>query len=537
MIKSITILANSNKKSIDFSRNETSKIVIDCNQFAKNNNSFDIEIVFNVPIISLRNHDYTWVDLKSNRVANSFCPKILKLENGFIIQSNITDGIWEFNNKTPKQLLWRFNPEYSKPLAVYLGDQNSKSIYQANSGFSFLENPTLLFSQKNGLEISRSKIPFSAIACFTDHCDFDTLENLKLQREFFKKNEIKVTKGFFLNHFSKRSDNASLQNDKQELLLWREDGHELCYHSLSQSIKSDEESFQDFRDFIPPFSDLKVWIDHGYQPYNFSLLEKNKNRNLQYENNLKNKNISVLWNYIDSGTSTQNVLNQLNTNNFTLEKYLKGIKSLSFKKKIQLMIKNIFFHYYANETLLIKYKNLASNFKTVFIKREYKKFSGFVKNVFQVSKPLLKILINWKSIKNQPYKLAKYSPLIFKHKINNEHFTIFQTIEMLDFVASLNKKSINDFVHEKGVFIAHTYFSVTMNYHSGRLIVNNKINSKVEENFEFLSQKIKSNEIWNPTLSELIDYYSIFESAVVDIDENGVIFMKNVTNLHSRSIN
>ena len=81
--------------------------------------------------------------------------------------------------------------------------------------------------------MSRSIKSFSAIACFTDHCDFDTLSNLQLQRTFFKEKDIKVTKGFFLNHFSKRQDNASYERDKMELDLWINDGHELCYHSLS----------------------------------------------------------------------------------------------------------------------------------------------------------------------------------------------------------------------------------------------------------------------------------------------------------------
>jgi hypothetical protein len=83
----------------------------------------------------------------------------------------------------------------------------------------FIENPTLLFSKIGALELSRSALPFLAIACFTDHCDFDTLANLKLQRQLFEQTIIKVTKGFFLDHFSKRGENASYKNEAKELDL------------------------------------------------------------------------------------------------------------------------------------------------------------------------------------------------------------------------------------------------------------------------------------------------------------------------------
>ena len=82
-----------------------------------------------------------------------------------------------------------------------------------------------------------------------------------------------MTKGFFLHHYSKRADNASYENDQAELQLWLSDGHELAYHSLSQSLKKEEEAFADFYQFTPPFDQCPTWIDHGYQPYNFSLYQ------------------------------------------------------------------------------------------------------------------------------------------------------------------------------------------------------------------------------------------------------------------------
>ncbi len=204
----VTLLSKSTKEIRNLKVLEN-KLVIDFTNAIENSNSFDLEIEFKSKIIGFRNHDYTWQNLNNDRIANEYTPKIIKLEDGNYVQANINQGIWEINKKNPYQLIWKFNPEFSKPITEYVGPTAQKRIYQANNKVVFLENPTLLFSKNGALEISRSAIPFSAIACFTDHCDFDTAQNLKLQRQLFKESNIKVTKGFFINHFSKRSDNAS----------------------------------------------------------------------------------------------------------------------------------------------------------------------------------------------------------------------------------------------------------------------------------------------------------------------------------------
>lgn len=536
MIHSIIIVTPSGDQNIDFEVNDSLKQAIDLSLFNLSDfNSFDIKITFSQTIAEFRSHDYTWQKSEINFIANEFSPKIIKLENGQIVQSNITAGIWEIDENDTTVLLWRFNPDFSVPIASYLGNENRKTISSAKQQFNFIETPALLFPKKEAIEISRSKNPFTAVACFTDHCDFDTAENLILQREFFKEHQIKVTKGFFLNHFSKREDNASFQNQKQELLKWSDDGHELCYHSLSQSIKTDQESFVDFEKFVPPLHDIKVWIDHGFQPYNFSLLKNKKFNKNEFENILNKKNINTLWNYIDSGTATHGVINQFNPRHFTLSNFLNGNKGLGFIKNTQLIIKNIIFHYYNEEELILKYKHTASRFKKVFFQRQFKLFFPLVRDFFQLSISIFSVLLFWNTKKKNPYKLAKYSPTVFKHIIFDKEFYIFQTLEMLDFKKSLSHENINTLINEKGVFIAHTYFSVPMEYHEGKLFsTETTIDKKVSENFKYLGYKIKSNQIWNPTLTELIEYWSDFEKLVLDIDLEGNIFEKSNTNLQKR---
>jgi hypothetical protein len=105
--------------------------------------------------------------------------------------------------------------------------------------------------------------------------------------------------------------------------------------------------------------------------------------------------------------------------------------------------------------------------------------------------------------------MAAYSSTIFKHTINNSTYSIFQTVEMLNFKTSLCKENIDKLINEKGLFIAHTYFSVPMNYHVGKLIdKNGTVNEIVDKNFSYLSEKIQNNQIWNPTISELVLFFN-----------------------------
>ncbi|WP_395063672.1 hypothetical protein [Flavobacterium sp.] len=358
-----------------------------------------------------------------------------------------------------------------------------------------------------------------------------------MQRVFFKEKAIKVTKGFFLNHFSKREDNASYENQKNEIDLWKNDLHELCYHSLSQSIKSDDDSFSDFENFEPPYLDIPTWIDHGYQPYNFSLYKNFNKEDAYFESVLIKKNITILWNYIDCGTATRGVINQLNGSHFTLSSFLKGNKNLSFIKRMQLMIKNIIFHYYATQDIILKYKSLAQNFKNIIYKKQIMLVFKLVSNFISISKPILAVFLGWNKHKNTPFKYAKYSPIFFKHRIAEKEFYIFQTLEMVDFKKSLSKENIDLLLQEKGLFIAHTYFSVPMNYHQGKMFATtSKIDQEVAANFNYLSENIKNNNIWNPTISELIGYMKNFENSILDINPEGTILVKSSANLLFRTV-
>jgi hypothetical protein len=534
MIKSVRFISNSENRDCPFVESG-SKVVIDLSGIAMKVDAFDLAITLSQTISAVRNHDYTWITPERDILAGPFGPKVIRLADGSFIQANLNIGFWEVRKNAPNVLHWRFYPADSAPLAVYKGEHNERSIEQAKTDYQFAENPALLFSDE-AFEFSRSPIPFSAIACFTDHCDFDTAGNLKVQREFFKELGVKVTKGFFLNDYSKR-ENASFETDADELTQWRTDGHELAYHSLSQSIKPTAESLEDFFSFTPPFPDLPTYIDHGYQPYNFSLFRENKITSADYEKTLIEKNITTLWNYVDSGTATTGVINQLNSSDFTLSRFMKGNADLGFAKKISLVVKNIMFHYYSDEKIILSYKKTASGFKKVFYQKKLGGILQLVKNFVGLSIPILKVFVNWRSCKNQPFRLARYTPLLFRHIISGREFYIFQTLEMVDFKKALDRQNIDRLIAEKGVFIAHTYFSVPMQYHAGRLLkTQDEVDERVAGNFRYLAGKIKSGELWNPTVNELVSFLAKFEKIILDQDSEGTIIVKNNEDIPYRKV-
>ena len=118
------------------------KFILD-NLTTENLNSFDIIIEFESPIISFRNHDYTWVAISQDRIANDFSPKAIRLQNGMYVQANCNWGIWEVNAKNTKQLLWRFNPDFAAPITQYSNENNIKKIVSAAPDFNFSDNLAL----------------------------------------------------------------------------------------------------------------------------------------------------------------------------------------------------------------------------------------------------------------------------------------------------------------------------------------------------------------------------------------------------------
>ncbi|MFM2229291.1 MAG: hypothetical protein RL607_549 [Bacteroidota bacterium] len=496
---------------------------------------FVLVLTFQAPIQRVRNHDYRWIKVENTAVIPEFANKILQLEDGTYVQSSTTQGIWVLHAKRPHELQWYFHPEEAEALTVYSGALNYKTRVGANSP-AMTQLPDVLFSKTSALELSRTPIPFVGTVCFTDHCDYDTEENLKTQRTFLKEVGVKVTKGFFLHHFSKRESNASWQNQSEELLEWTKDGHELAYHSLSQSIKNDSESQEAYLNFKAPLPNIPVWIDHGFQPYNWSVYQNTGYTEAAWQVPMEQQAIRVFWNYMDTGRAASGIVNMLNNQQFTLASYRHSIQNQSFKKRLENVVKAIVFYADNNAVRIRKYIDALSALRLLKKTKHPKYFISFCRNAFPVIWKVLLFLLQ-KQKQRKSFPLANFAPVFFQHQLGNQVYTVFQSVELVDFVTGLSQENIDLLIQESGILVAHTYFSVDMPHHHGRLLEHeSKIATVPGRNFQYLGQQIRDQKLWNPTLSELVNAWKKFSTVRLDIDELGVTFVSNGFDLPVRSI-
>ncbi|NQY05003.1 MAG: hypothetical protein HRT68_02075 [Flavobacteriaceae bacterium] len=516
----------SKKHWLSFSESDT---FIDITVSPQEEEEISIEIHFKEPIISWRNYNYEWVNTNQRLIANYYSPKIFVLKNQYKVLSNKNIGCWEFDPKHPNKLTWIIESKYLNPILKYNGT-GGKKFEKTHSNNNDLIELKLLFSQDDVPEFSRSKIPFSAILCLTDHCDFDTFENTQEQLKAFEHSDIKITKGFFLNHFSKRDENISWEREAELIQKWEDQGHEICYHSLSQSIKNLEEAKTDFYSFQPPSKQIHTWIDHGFQPYNFTLFKFHEYETQKWVDNLNRKDIKNLWTYIDSGTGGKGIINQLNPNQFTLEKTKQSLRNLKFTQKVSVLIRSYFLFYRVDTPdLFSKYKRLALDFKGIVFKRKLKFIFPFINSAWKVFTSLFIDLIKWSVIKNKHYPFAKYAPVIFRNKIGNQSFQMFQTVEINNLKDTFCPSNIDSLIQESGLCIAHTYLSLPNTYHYGKFLDQNKINPVVQKNLVYIDQKIKDEKLWNPTINQLISHFKLIEELEFSFDKNNKIVSNNKT--------
>jgi hypothetical protein len=287
------------------------------------NLSFTLQLPFKPSFF--RSFKYTWESTEQIQISGPLSPKILKFDDGGYLMSNRYIGTWVYDPKKPLEMEWVIVGKDVQPFFQY-DTQHGRDWLEV--GAEFNENIELIvFETREPFEVSFSKIPFKPVVIFTDHCDFDSDVLLHKQRELFKEMNLKITKGFFLKKHSHKGDwNSAFEGNEKEFQKWQADGHELCYHSLSQSKlpkNGNNVLINTFQSPIP--EEVVTWIDHGYQSYNVSKSINTQNR-LERLKHLKGKRIINFWNYYDVGEPTDN-LNQLDYQQLQVGRIFKsGIK-------------------------------------------------------------------------------------------------------------------------------------------------------------------------------------------------------------------
>ncbi|MDI9538551.1 MAG: hypothetical protein QM223_04025 [Bacteroidota bacterium] len=495
-------------------------------------------VEFTETLISWRNHDYTWVDTSRKRLAAYYSPKAAVFKSGTKVVASRTDGLWLFDPRRPRSIEWVLEHEDLAPLFDYQEDDSSAFREPVRA----LDKPlrlTFLLTKGAIPEFSRSKLPFSAILCFTDHCDFDSLPLLMAQRKLFAKHGIRVTKGVFLYHYSKRDFNTSLERNADEYELWAADGHELCYHSLSQSTRAtDEEWEKDFEDFAVDGRSWQTWIDHGFQPYNFTTHKRSGIDADLWAEMMSRAGIRYLWNYLDCGNAGPGMINQADPDTVTFGAYRRRCFSKPSAKAFMDLFRS-YILFFGSEKDQMLYRKL-----TFFIKIKGWKYGlegawGLIRSILFLAKQGVKLLMTRKDA--VPH-WQRFTPLFFRERIGGKDFTFFQTLEVHDFIQSFSETNVRQLCDKAGVCLAHTYFADLDKRKEGRIFVNGEgaLIPGIDEVFERIAAASTEGKLWIATLAEVGERFDSFRHLVYDIDEKGNIFHrleKEVQELHLRYIN
>jgi hypothetical protein len=497
MINSIYFKSNAINNYIEVKLNKSSGsylIQLIEKKYSDKAEEISLIIEFSRSIIAYRSPRYTWEKLTKKEVSlNSHSPKVIVFDDGTHMISSSNIGAWVLKNT--RTLEWVLKSSLLTPIFHYAQD-GSRVFNRLFDIESF--DLELLCTKGEVPEFSRSKIPFKAIICFTDHCDFDHRDNLSKQLLFFNQNNIKVSKGIFLNHFSKRPENTSYERDSDLIKGFHENHHELFYHALTQSARDKEDAIREFQNFVPPVEfKISTYVDHGYQIYNLTKRNETGLSDYEWSALMAQKGIHNFWNYLDSGTANSGIINQLNTEHFSLGRILKyKLFDIVFIIRTQLFFSG-------NEGLLLNYRELAKLTKKFIQKKSLAKLFVLTRKIIGIAGFLTKSLL---FEKNKVFKYATHTPFIFKNIIGGNCFNFFQTVEVTNFEKTFSRKNIDLLIKESGAIIAHCYFSSPLMHQTGRLFAGDNISFKNQCNFEYLKHKIQSNDVWNPAISELIQF-------------------------------
>lgn len=488
-----------------------------------------LSIQFRTAIQRWRNHNYSWVSLDMNRIANEYSPKILQLSDGNFVQAGQTHGCWEFQKRKAATLLWHYYTPEMRP--VFYFDPHRvfyKPEIQIHEPLKF----SLLLTPKSPLEWSRSPIPFSAIFCITDHCDFDSLLLLRAQRKLLRETGLKISKGIFFNHFSKRNWNAAYEKpeDRAEIQQWQQDGHEVFFHSLSQSIKSGKESWVDFDRFKVPrdLSPIHTWVDHGYQPYNFTLQKSAKEQKVWLKRML-DKGFSIFWNYYDSFEDAA-VINQIGVECFC-PAYIFRLKT-GWSEKLRLLL-----YYQSTEKNVYAYRKWAGSIKIFTAMPSLSNAGYLLSNTGAIIPVIAKLLAAWLLHPKRASAYSKYAPLVFEYP-GIPDIQIFQSIAIKNYVHAFSEEMLADFASNAGVCIAHTYLASMEQHHTGRLFINETGQTREEtrQAWMHMGRYISEKKVWNPTIYELATWLKKFSAISFSINQDGEIIYRGPEEIAVRRI-
>jgi hypothetical protein len=279
---------------------------------------------------------------------------------------------------------------------------------------------------------------------------------------------------------------------------------------------------------------VTCYIDHATHPYNYT---KAPDPGAWCED-IWSKGVNLIWNYIDGSDGNIFTLNQLNAKGFSARKIMESFRIMQkegYRRSRKDNLRNLLL-YFVDERLSSLSIKLKVYPKRLITERDFSYIPAIARVLFTV---FFQYLLNpgfyFKFVRNysKPFSHARFSPVIFKGiNQSDSNVRVMQTVAVRDFDITFSDKAINMFIDEKGVCIAHTYFATMRSYHIGRLFENSNylFRKPAVDAFINIAELIKAKKIWNPSISELSDYFTHLENLKYKIDEKGNIVIDKAGN-------
>jgi hypothetical protein len=450
----------------------------------------ELEVVYTLPAkpVYFRTYKYSWESAGRKFVSSMLSPKIMKLESGTYLMANTMAGTWFYDPAEPLRLRWILFGGDVQPCFRY--DQRLFRRWIDVGAELEQELTVRLIETDRPFEVSFSKLPFRPVLIFTDHCDFDFDGLLPKQRMRLKEWGIRITKGVYIRKYSQKGVlHSSFEGNEEEFKEWVSDGHELCYHSVTQSRhprREDEESL--YSGFEPPMKSpgqFNTWIDHGYQRYN---LTKSPNAGVRKDRleHLNNKGITNVWNYFDCSESHDN-LNQLDYRQMDPFRILLS-RDVSISEKIRMIL----FHN-SGEWGFRRYKLFAESIKN----------RAYLKAACQSVMLLLPFF--WALFRRSDSLLVRRAQsVVFTEKAA---MLSFQTILVKDFLHSF-LRPYTKYKDESGLALVHCYFTHLGAHQANTFFMDEqgRVSVRICEIFETIGKDVSEGRVWNPTLSEFLEH-------------------------------
>lgn len=488
-------------------------------------NELSIDFRLESRIEKWRASDYTWKNTeKGEIVLSQYSPKIVWLENAHKVLANSNQGAWELLEKE-NLLRWHLiHPDLS-PTFTY----NAQDQREWHHEFSIEKDTSFeigFFWTKGKVpEWSRTPLGFLPTVCFTDHCDFDSPVLLEAQRKLFNEAGLKTTKGVFLYDHSHRPFVASLEHEGMinEFKNWEKDGHELAYHAFSKSEGPESKRHFDSFQSPQPLSSIETYIDHGFLSYNAS--QKPASSMSDWYSHMGDRGIKSNWNYVDSFEATAISNNQLAPFDSSIKSLLNSVsfhKSHGLPESKSRVFKS-WLSFGTKEELEFLFKQLNGAYYK-FRDIGFAEFYPFLKILAKSGISLFSPYVLQRNTFDRalPIHFAKFSPLFFRSPLEKDNKVLtFQTASVKNYETVFSSVSLDKLEREKGVLIAHTYFSYTGGNHVGRLFLDENAtpNDNAFKNVKDLGTRVKEKKFWNPTLKEMRNFYE--QIAGISIEKVG----------------